>query len=60
MVLANFLVKVEIPDWMNEKEQDAMLEALDKSKFKKNLLTGAMKALAKSRRLGLSEVKVEE
>jgi hypothetical protein len=60
MVLANFLVKIEIPDWMNEAEQDAMLEALDKCNFKKSLQGSAVKALAKAKRLGFSDVKVED
>ena len=41
MVLANFLVRIEIPDWMNESEQDAMLAALDKCNFKKSLAGSA-------------------
>ena len=60
MVLANFLVKIEIPDWMTEAEQDAMLEALDKSNFRKLLEGSAVKALARSKRLGLSNVHVED
>jgi hypothetical protein len=60
MVLANFLVRIEIPDWMDEAEQDAMLAALDRCKFKKRLLGSAVKVLAKSRYLSLSDVKVED
>ena len=37
MVLANFLVRIEIPDWMTEAEQDSMLEALERCNFKKHL-----------------------
>ena len=60
MVLANFLVRIEIPDWMNEAEQDAMLEALEKCNFKKHLQGSALKVLGKFKRLGLSEVKIED
>jgi hypothetical protein len=60
MVLANFLVRIEIPDWMNEEEQDAMLQALDKCNLKKRLLGSTLQALAKTRHLSLSEVKVED
>jgi len=60
MVLANFLVRIEIPDWMNEAEQDAMLAALEKCNFKKRLLGSAHKALAKTKHLSLSEVSVED
>ena len=60
MVLANFLVRIEIPDWMNEAEQDAMLEALEKCNFKKHLESNALKVLGKTKRLGLSEVKIED
>ena len=60
MVLANFLVRIEIPDWMNETEQDAMLAALDKCDFKKALEGGAIKALNRTKHLSLSEVKVED
>jgi hypothetical protein len=60
MLLANFLVKIVIPDWMNEAEQDAMLEALDKCNFKKHLQGSAVKVLEKTKRLSLSEVKIED
>jgi hypothetical protein len=60
MVLANFLIRIEIPDWMNETEQDEMLEALDKCNFKRSLHCSALKVLAKTKRLSLSEVTVEE
>ena len=60
MVLANFLVRIEIPDWMNETEQDAMLEALEKCHFKKHLQGHALKVLGKTKRLSLSEVKIED
>ena len=60
MVLANFLVRIEIPDWMNEAEQDAMLAALDKCNFKKSLLGSALKALGKTKHLSLSDVTVED
>ena len=60
MILANFLVRIEIPEWMNETEQDAMLAALDKCNFKKSLQGSAEKALHKTKHLCLSEVKVEE
>ena len=45
MVLANFLVKIEIPDWMSEAEQDEMLEALDRCNLKRSLQGSAVKAL---------------
>jgi len=57
---ANFLVKIGIPDWMNENEQEAMLEALDKCNFKKRLQGSAIKVLERTKRLSLSEVKVED
>jgi hypothetical protein len=60
MVLANFLVRIEIPDWMNEAEQDAMLEALDKCNFKKRLQGNVIKVLEKTKRLSLSDVKIED
>jgi len=60
MVLANYLVRIEIPDWMDEAEQDAMLEALDSCNFKRRLLGSAVKVLAASKRLGLTDVKVED
>jgi hypothetical protein len=60
MVLANFLVKIEIPDWMSEAEQDEMLEALDRCNLKRSLQGSAVKALAKAKRLGFSDVKVED
>ncbi len=60
MILANFLVKIEIPDWMNEAEQDAMLEALDKCDFKKHLHGSARKVLTRTKRLSLSEIKIED
>ena len=60
MVLANFMVRIEIPDWMSEEEQDAMLEALDKCNFKSRLLGSAVKELGKIKSLGLTEIKVED
>jgi hypothetical protein len=60
MVLANFLVRIEIPDWMNETEQDAMLEALDKCNFKKRLQGNVIRVLEKTKHLSLSEVKIED
>jgi hypothetical protein len=60
MVLANFLVRIEIPDWMNEAEQDAMLEALEKCNFKKGLIGSVVKLLGKTKHLSLSDVKVED
>ena len=59
MVLSNFLVRIEIPDWMTEAEQDSMLEALDKCNFKKHLQARAVTVLGKTKRLSLSEVTVE-
>jgi hypothetical protein len=60
MVLANFLVRIEIPDWMTEAEQDSMLEALERCNFKKSLQASALKSLGKTKRLSLSDVKVED
>lgn len=60
MVLANFLVRIEIPDWMNETEQDAMLAALERTNIKKSLQASTLKVLSKTKRLSLSEVTVEE
>ena len=60
MILANFLVRIEIPDWMNEAEQDAMLEALEKCNFKECLQGSARKVLGRTKRLSLSDVKVED
>lgn len=60
MVLANFLVRIEIPDWMNEAEQDAMLAALERTNIKKSLQASTLKVLSKTKRLSLSEVTVEE
>ncbi len=60
MILANFLVRIEIPDWMTEAEQDAMLEALERSKLPKHLEASTRRVLAKTKRLNLGEVKVQE
>jgi hypothetical protein len=60
VILANFLFKVEIPDWMSEAEQDAMLEALDNINFKSVLQSSAVKTLERWKRFAHSDVKVED
>ena len=59
MVLDQFIIKIEIPNWMSEAEQDAQLERLENTAVINTIRNATLTALSKKKGLTITNVTVE-